>query len=134
MTDKELINEAKKARDMAYAPYSHFSVGAAILADNGRVFCGCNVESASYGACVCAERAAACAAVLGNAKRFVKIAVISNGDDFCMPCGICRQMLLEFGEDMEVICAKKNGDAKTYKLSELIPNGFGSRHFTGKEK
>ena len=115
MTDQELLDFADKAKEKAYAPYSRFQVGAAILTKEGKVFTGCNVENSSYGAAICAERTAAVKAVSEGYHDFEMIAIASNG--------ICRQFLHEFNSDLKVICQSPDG-FETYRLSELMPKGF----------
>ncbi len=128
MTNKEkeaLRQSAKEARERAYAPYSGFSVGAALLAEDGRVFLGCNVENAAYSPCLCAERVALGAAVAAGMRRFRAIAIVGGhgeGEETCSPCGVCRQTLSEFG-DMTVLFRADGGDEER-KLSELLPFGF----------
>ena len=129
MTDYELVEKAVKALENSYSPYSGFKVGAALLTKDGRVFVGCNIENASYPAGICAERSAIGNAVSAGAREFLKIAIAGgkNGEitDYCPPCGICRQVLSEFcGEDFEILLY--NGKTvKSYRLSELLPHGFG---------
>lgn len=119
MEYKELLSCAKKARERAYAPYSKFRVGAALLAKSGSVFTGCNVENLSFGAAVCAERCAIAKAVSEGEREFRAIAVYA-GDKFTAPCGICLQTIAEFSKDMDIILA--DGDNyKVYKLPELLP-------------
>ena len=119
----KLIAAACAARQNAYCPYSGFAVGAALLADSGRVYAGANCESASYGAAICAERAALTAAVTAGERRFTALAVAA-GDSPTPPCGICRQLLAEFG-DMAVICAEAMGEnSREYALSALLPEAF----------
>ena len=130
MTDKELILKAVKAMDNAYAPYSGFKVGAALLSEEGRVFSGCNIENAAYPAGLCAERAAIAGAVSAGVRNFVKIAIVGgkNGEiiDYCPPCGICRQVLSEFcGENFEILLYDGKM-VKSYRLKELLPHNFGS--------
>ena len=126
MTDRELFDEACAMLKMAYAPYSKFAVGACLLDDRGRAFGGCNIENASYGASICAERAAISVAVSAGARRIVKVAVVGQRSS-AWPCGICRQVLYEFGgKELTVICG--NAEAGTYEamtLGELLPNAFG---------
>lgn len=124
MTDRELLNLAEKAAQNAYVPYSHFPVGAALECADGTVFTGCNVENAAYGSTICAERTALCKAVSEGHTRFARIAVYGESDTYCMPCGSCRQMLVEFSPEMEVLCAKTGGRYVSYKLNELLPHAF----------
>ena len=122
---QELLDFADKAKEKAYAPYSRFQVGAAILTKEGKVFTGCNVENSSYGAAICAERTAAVKAVSEGYHDFEMIAIASNGSDkeTVYPCGICRQFLHEFNPNLKVICQSPDG-FETYRLSELMPKGF----------
>ena len=115
---------AKKAMGNAYAPYSGFSVGAALLSADGEVFTGCNVENSSFGATICAERCAVLKAVSEGCTSFTKIAIVSSSDDLTYPCGICRQFLSEFMEDGEVILCDSEGNIKEYSLDTLIPFSF----------
>ena len=125
MTNEELISEAKKAMNMAYAPYSRFHVGAAILTETGKIYTGCNVENASFGATICAERTAAGKAVSEGHNRFEKIAVTGSSKEFTYPCGICRQFLSEFMcEDAEFIFEDINEGIRIIKSSELLPYSF----------
>jgi len=121
--DEQLIALALKARQKAYAPYSHYLVGAALLTASGKVFTGANVENASYGLAICAERTAAVKAVSEGERDFVAIAVATeNGGS---PCGACRQVLNEFGPDMRVLIADADGKYQAMRLSELLPASFG---------
>ena len=124
MNDRELINLAIEASRKAYAPYSGFSVGAALECLDGTIFYGCNVENAALGNCICAERTALVKAVSEGNRKFHKMAVFADTNKYCMPCGTCRQMLHEFAPEMEILCAKSNGSYVSYKLSELLPNAF----------
>ena len=125
MCDQELFERAVRALDNAYVPYSHYPVGASLLAADGRVFDGCNVENASYGATICAERTAIASAVCQGASCFTAIA-IAGARDQSWPCGICRQVLNEFSKDMRVICgARKTGKFTAVPLTELLPRAFG---------
>ena len=124
---KKLIRAAMKARERAHAPYSRFKVGAALEAEGGRVFTGCNVENASFGATCCAERTALFKAVSEGARAIRKIAVVADMPEPCPPCGICRQALYEFSPDLEVVMANTRGKALVMKLSELLPVGFRER-------
>ncbi len=120
----ELITEAKTAREKAYAPYSNFKVGAAVLTIDGKIFTGCNVENSSYGLSICAERSAISNAISSGYKKFTKIAVVTNSEPPASPCGACRQVIFEFGDDIEVIMANLKGDTKIMKISELLKDGF----------
>ena len=123
MTDS-LISAARSAQARAYAPYSQFRVGAALEAADGTVFVGCNVENASYGLTICAERAAICAAVSAGAKRFRRAVVVSDVDPPAAPCGACRQVLAEFGLDLSIdgVGSKRT---VSWRLSDLLPEAFG---------
>jgi cytidine deaminase len=127
MTDAELIARATAARDLAYAPYSGFAVGAALLARDGRVFTGCNVENASYGLAVCAERVALFKAVSEGAREFARLAVVAGAEAFVSPCGACRQVLWEFAPDLVVISADLKGRVRRWTLRELLPDPFDDR-------
>jgi cytidine deaminase len=123
MKDEELIALAAEARRKAYAPYSHYTVGAALLTASGKVYTGANVENASYGLAICAERTAAVKAVSDGEREFLAIAVATeNGGT---PCGACRQVLNEFGQDMRVLIADAAGEYQAYRLPELLPASFG---------
>ena len=123
MKDQELIALADKARAMAYAPYSNYRVGAALLTGSGKAYTGVNVENASYGLAICAERTAAVKAVSAGEREFVAIAVVT--DNGGSPCGACRQVLAEFGPQMRIILADSAGKSREYSMSELLPDSFG---------
>jgi cytidine deaminase len=108
----------------AYVPYSDYRVGAALLTTDGEIIAGCNVENATYGATCCAERSAVFAAVAQGHTSFRAVAVVTNGADPGTPCGICRQVLAEFGSDLEVLCFTPEGAEARYRLSELLPHAF----------
>lgn len=124
MSDQELIQIAAEARDQAYVPYSNFKVGAALLSEDGRVFSGANVENASYGLTICAERAAVFKAVSEGARRFKSLAVVTDLPDPASPCGACRQVLAEFAPDLKVILANTKGKAVSTTVAELLPLAF----------
>jgi cytidine deaminase len=124
MGDKELIEKAKQARLKAYAPYSNFKVGAALLTKSGKVYTGANVENATFGLTVCAERNAVYQAVNRGDRDFVKIAVVADKNPPVTPCGACRQVLSEFVNDLKIICANLDGKVETYRLKELLPDAF----------
>lgn len=124
MDNAELVRLAKKAMENAYVPYSKFRVGAALLTKDNRVFTGCNIENASFGGTNCAERTAFFKSISEGNKAFKKIAIISDSEDFTYPCGICRQVLSEFGLDIEVIVSNNKEEYRVHKLSELLPHAF----------
>ncbi len=126
MTDQALVELAFTMLDRAYVPYSRFPVGAALLCAGGTVFTGCNVENAAYGSTICAERTALVKAVSeGHRHDFARLAVVGRGDDYCWPCGACRQMLFEFAPDLTVLVARGDHEFVTLPLRELLPHGFG---------
>lgn len=118
-----LIARAREARQNAHCPYSGFAVGAALEADDGRIFGGCNVESASYGLTICAERMALGAAVVAGAKRFKRIVVATDAEPPAAPCGACRQLLAEFGLDWEVLSVGPKSQRR-WRLKDLLPDAF----------
>ena len=128
MTKQELCKKAMEMLDMAYVPYSHFPVGAALECSDGTVFTGCNVENAAYGSTICAERTAMCKAVSEGYRKFTRIAIWGKGDDYTVPCGACRQFMSEFSYDMDVISAKGNGEYLSLKLYELMPHAFNTEN------
>lgn len=125
-SQKKLVKKALEARKKAYAPYSKFRVGAAIESSDGKIFVGCNVEDAAYSTTCCAERVALFSAVCAGKRKFKRIAVTSDADGACPPCGTCRQALMEFARDMEVIMASPRGHAKVKRLKDLLPEPFHS--------
>jgi len=120
-----LVAAAREVRERAYAPYSGFLVGAAALADDGRVFQGVNVENASYPQSICAERTAVVRAVAEGARRLVAVAVVASNDEPTWPCGGCRQVLHEFGPEMIVISEGLSGKREERRLADLLPDSFG---------
>jgi len=129
MTDS-LIQLATEARTRAFAPYSKFKVGAALESDSGEVSTGCNVEAASYGLTICAERVALVKAISEGTKGFRRIAIVADTAKLTPPCGACRQMLWEHAPDAEVILANLAGETKTYTVRALLPDGFDASLFT----
>ena len=132
MDRRELIDIALEARQMAYTPYSHHKVGAALLTKDGKVYRGCNNESASYTPSNCAERTAFFKAVSEGEREFEAIAIVGGFEDspvlrLCAPCGVCRQVMMEFcdPETFEIILCDEKDELHTYKLEELLPLGFG---------
>jgi cytidine deaminase len=128
MTEKELCQQAIAMLDKAYCPYSHFPVGAALECSDGTVFTGCNVENAVSGAGNCAERTAVFKAVSEGHRDFVRIAIAGRSKDYCVPCGICRQVLREFAPQIEVICLNAAGESRHFTLPELMPYSFGPEY------
>ena len=128
MDDMKLIEMAVKAREMAYAPYSEFKVGAALLAAGGKVYTGCNIENAAYSPSNCAERTAYFKAVSEGERDFEAIAVVGGKDTpgFCTPCGVCRKVMAEFCDPKKfrIILMDNKGGTITYLLEELLPAGF----------
>ena len=128
---EKMIQLALEARKMAYVPYSHYTVGAALLTEDGEIYCGCNIESASYGATNCAERTAFFKAISEGKRNFSAIAIAGGMEgeepkEYAYPCGICRQVIKEFVKDeFRIIVARSLTDYKEYTLSELLPFGFG---------
>ena len=121
---KRLIKEAEKARKSAYTPYSKFNVGAAILISDGKIFTGCNIENASFGLTVCAERVAVLKAISEGSTKFDAIAIVGDTNRPCSPCGACRQVISEFGKDIKIIMSNLKGDIKIKKICELLPEAF----------
>lgn len=120
-----LVAAARKAREQAYAPYSgDFKVGAAVLTESGEIFSGCNVENASFGATICAERVAVFKAIAEGQRLIRAVAIIADTPDPIPPCGMCRQVIAEFGNDAEVIMANVAGDVQASNMKELLPSVF----------
>jgi cytidine deaminase len=128
MTREELKAAAVAMLDRAYVPYSHFPVGAALECADGTVFTGCNVENAAYPAGICAERNAIFHAVAEGHTDFVRLAVAGRSTDFCVPCGICRQVMREFAPGLEILCLNGAGEEQSFSLEELLPHSFGPEH------
>jgi cytidine deaminase len=127
MTDKErtdLIVAASKAREHAHAPYSHFRVGAALRANSGRIFTGCNIENSTFGLTLCAERVAVFKALSEGERGFDAIAVVADTERLTPPCGACRQILWEFCRDAEVILSNLGGQMTVRRMSDLLPDAF----------
>jgi len=122
---EQLMEEAKKARDKAYVPYSKFGVGAALLTTDGKVYHGCNIENAAYSMCNCAERTALFKAYSEGDRDFQMMAVVADTDRPCSPCGACRQVISELcPSDMKVILTNLKGDVKELTVAELLPGAF----------
>ena len=123
MTDA-LISAATAVRENAHAPFSKFRVGAAVMDDRGRIFTGCNVENATYGLTICAERAAIFKAISEGARKFVRVAVVADTSTLTPPCGACRQILWEFCGDVEIVLGNLQGQTETIRLGVLFPRAF----------
>ncbi len=123
-TVNKLIASAIKAQQMAYAPYSKFRVGAALLTADGQIITGCNVENSAYGLCNCAERTAIFKAVSEGQRAFRAIAIVGDSDAPCAPCGACRQVMVEFAPQMQVIMANPKGEFEAMTAAELLPKFF----------
>ena len=127
MTNKELLKIAENARDNAYVPYSTFKVGAALLTKDNKIFTGCNIECASYGGCNCGERTALFKAISEGHRDIEAIAIASSNSENnqpTYPCGICRQVIIEFGPDIRIIMGYSEGDIIECTIKDLIPNYF----------
>lgn len=134
MQEKELVQAAIAAREMAYVPYSGFGVGAALLTKSGKIYKGCNIENAAYGPSNCAERTAFFKAVSEGEREFTAIVVVGGKQgesisDYCPPCGVCRQVMMEFcdPEKFQIILPKSPEEWKSYSLGELLPLGFSGK-------
>jgi len=125
--DKELIDAAKAVRENAYAPFSNFRVGSALETDDGEIIAGCNVESASYGLTVCAERVAIWKAISEGKRKIKHIAVVADTEELTPPCGVCRQIIWEFGGDIPVILANLKGKTETVQMKDLLPRAFDTK-------
>lgn len=124
MLKEQLINIAREARESAYAPYSGFKVGAALLCRGGRVYSGANIENASYSLTVCAERVAVFKAVNAGDREFETISICGSGKGYIYPCGACLQVLAEFSKDLTLIITDENNNHKEYNLNEMLPQVF----------
>ena len=132
MDDKTLVELAFSMLDKAYCPYSHFPVGAALLCGDGSVYTGCNVENAAYGQAICAERTALVKAVSeGHRDDFVTLAVVGSSEDYCWPCGACRQMLNEFAPRLRLLVGRRDHQFYETTLDRLLPHGFGPESLKG---
>ena len=127
VSDEALLALARAAMERSYSPYSRYPVGAALLCADGSVYQGCNIENASYGATICAERSAVSRAVMEGARSFTAIAVVGSSAQ-AWPCGICRQVLNEFSDGMRVICGQYGQGFDVVPLAELLPHSFGPEH------
>jgi cytidine deaminase len=127
---EKLLEAARSARLQAHAPFSHFLVGAALETKDGQIVTGCNVENATYGLTICAERVAVFKAISEGHRAFVRIAVVADTEEPTAPCGACRQILWEFGGDLEVVLANLKVEIGRYRLKDLLPLAFDARLLT----
>ena len=125
--DSELLKAATEVRENAYAPFSKFRVGSALLTEDGQIIRGSNVESASYGLTVCAERVAVWNAISQGKRHIEKIAVVADTEDLTPPCGVCRQIIWEFGGDIPVILGNLQGKSETVQMKDLLPRAFDTK-------
>jgi cytidine deaminase len=133
LPDSDLIAAARRARMQAVAPYSHFAVGAALMAKDGTIHSGCNIENASYGLTVCAERVALWKALSEGARQFSRIVVVTDTATPTAPCGACRQLLWEFCGDIEVVIANTTDLVARHRLRDLFPHPFDAKNLIGTE-
>ncbi|MCM1256580.1 MAG: cytidine deaminase [Roseburia sp.] len=126
MEKETLVREACRAKEFSYAPYSNFHVGAALLGESGRIYRGCNIENAAYSPTNCAERTAIFKAVSEGERKFKAIAIVGDREEYLTPCGVCRQVMMEFCDpkEFQVISAKNETDFRVYLLEELFPEAF----------
>lgn len=125
MDYQNLVNLANEVKKNAYAPYSNFHVGAALIGNSGKVYTGVNVENSSFGATICAERTAIAKAISEGESQIKAIAISSDSEDYTYPCGICRQVIIEFAaEDLVIICSNNKGEYKVFSLEDMLPNTF----------
>jgi cytidine deaminase len=122
---ENLVRLANDIKKNAYAPYSNFHVGAAVIGNSGKVYTGVNVENSSYGATICAERVAVCKAISEGEKSIEAIAISSDSEDYTFPCGICRQVIAEFaGKNLVILCSNNKCEYKVFRLEDFLPNSF----------
>src|SRR5215213_9720429 len=133
MEEKELIEAAQAVRTRAYAPYSNFKVGAALRTKDGKIYTGCNVESASYGLTVCAERVAIWKALSEGERQFTELAVVADTETLTPPCGTCRQIIWEFARGATIVFANLAGQSEMFHIADLLPRAFDARFLKGKK-
>lgn len=126
----ELVETARRAKRRAFAPYSHFHVGAALLSGNGRIYSGCNVEISTYALTICAERTAIFKAISEGERNFKAIAVVSDDPDFTPPCGACRQVLMDLAGNIDFLMVNAKGRIKVLTMKTLLPHAFGRKNLT----
>ncbi len=131
---QSLIEAAQNARLQAVAPFSGFSVGAAVRSESGKVYTGCNIESASYGLTVCAERVAIWKALSEGERQFTELAVVADTETLTPPCGTCRQIIWEFARGATIVFANLKGESETFHMAELLPRAFDARFLRSAKK
>ncbi|MEE4310418.1 MAG: cytidine deaminase [candidate division KSB1 bacterium] len=131
MENSSFIRAVEQAKNRAHAPYSNFRVGALLLTKTGKTFSGCNIESSSYGLTICAERVALFKAISEGEKNFRQIYIATDHEQFCPPCGACRQVLWELAGDIEVTMVNRKGKQRSRQLSELLPDAFDGQFLEG---
>ena len=131
---KSLIEAAQNARLQAVAPFSGFPVGAAVRSENGKIYTGCNIESASYGLTVCAERVAIWKALSEGERHFTELAVVADTETLTPPCGTCRQIIWEFARGATIVFANLKGESETFQMAELLPRAFDARFLRSAKK
>jgi cytidine deaminase len=131
---QELIETAKQARLQSIAPFSNFLVGAAVRTEEGKVYTGCNVESASYGLTVCGERVAIWKALSEGERKFTELAIVADTETLTPPCGTCRQIIWEFAKDATIVLGNLQGESQVVSIRELLPRAFDARFLSGAAK
>jgi cytidine deaminase len=134
MATRQIFLLLKKMRDSAIAPYSNFQVGSVLKTASGKLYTGQNIESSSYGLTICAERVALFKALSEGERRFSEIHILANSEDFCPPCGACRQLLMDFSPEIQIVLYNQNGDKKYFKISDLLPQAFTPLQLLGGSK
>ncbi len=128
----ELLSQATKAQSSSHSPYSRFRVGAALQSDDGKIFTGCNIESSSYGLTICAERVALYKAVSEGVRSFRRMLIVTDAQDFCPPCGACRQVIWDFAKNLEIILVNGERQQKRQNITDLYPEAFGDNFLDGR--
>jgi len=134
MGEREILQKLREIRNKALAIYSGFKVGAVITTPDGKMFTGHNIESSSYGLTICAERVAIFKALSEGERTFDKIYILANNDEFCPPCGACRQVLMDYAPEIKVILVKENGEQQAFKLDQLLPLAFTKNRLESRKK
>ncbi len=133
MNEQKILEKLKHTRDRALARYSGFKVGAVLVTKNGKLYTGHNIESSSYGLTICAERVALFKALSEGEREFKEIYIMSNNDEFCPPCGACRQLLMDYAPDVQVVLMTESGKKTSYSIEELLPVAFTEKRLIEKK-